>query len=89
MEDDRRARQMRTLTMEGATSVDAASVAEGIREAFELLALDIGTGLPLRVTVSAGCARFGDDGGAAGALALADVWLSQAKRAGRNQVVGL
>lgn len=73
----------------GATSADAVRVAEGMRVAFEAVSIDAGTGSPLRVTVSAGCAQIGDDGSTANALTLADLWLSQAKRAGRNQVIGL
>lgn len=75
--------------IEGAGSVDAIRIAEEVRVAFEALAIDIGTDTPLRVTVSAGCAQLGDDRSASSGLSLADVWLSQAKRAGRNQVVGL
>lgn len=37
----------------------------------------------------AGCAQLGDDRNVSAGLSLADVWLSQAMRAGRNQVVGL
>lgn len=53
------------------------------------MSIDIGTGTPIRLTVSAGCAQLGDDLKISTALSRADVWLSQAKRAGRNQVVGL
>ncbi|MBA2381340.1 MAG: GGDEF domain-containing protein [Chloroflexi bacterium] len=73
----------------GSTSADAVRIAEGIRAEFEALAIDAGTDGPLRVTVSAGCAQVGDDRSTTAALTLADLWLSQAKRAGRNQVIGL
>lgn len=73
----------------GATSADAVRVAEGIRVDVEAASIKAGTESPLRVTVSAGCAQVGDDWSTATALTLADLWLSQAKRAGRNQVIGL
>jgi diguanylate cyclase (GGDEF)-like protein/PAS domain S-box-containing protein len=75
--------------LQGATATEAIHIAEDIRVGFERASIDIGTGTPLRVTVSAGCAQVGEDGNASAALSVADVWLSQAKRAGRNQVVGL
>ncbi len=73
----------------GATTADAVRIAEGIRVDLEAASIEAGTESPVRVTVSAGCAQVGNDWSAASALALADVWLSQAKRAGRNQVIGL
>ena len=75
--------------LEGATSADAARLADGVRATFEKLSVPSGTGEPLRATVSAGCAQLDGDGGVLAALTLADVWLAQAKRAGRNQVIGL
>ena len=75
--------------LEGVTSDMAIRMAEGIRDAFGQLSIDVGTEAPLRVTVSGGCSQLGADGDVLAALSRADVWLSQAKRAGRNQVVGL
>lgn len=75
--------------LEGATSADAVRIADGIRVEFEAVSIEAGTEDPLRVTVSAGCAQVGVEMDTATALTLADVWLSQAKRAGRNQVIGL
>jgi diguanylate cyclase (GGDEF)-like protein/PAS domain S-box-containing protein len=75
--------------LQGVTSAEAIQIAEDVRVAFERTSIDIGSGAPLRVTVSAGCAQLGDDVSASAGISLADVWLSQAKRAGRNQVVGL
>ncbi len=75
--------------LEGVTSNVAIGIAEGIRDAFEHLPIDVGTDSPIRVTVSGGCSQLGADGDVSAALSQADVWLSQAKRAGRNQVIGL
>jgi diguanylate cyclase (GGDEF)-like protein/PAS domain S-box-containing protein len=75
--------------LQGVSSVNAIQIAESVRAALEAVSIDIGAGRSLRVTVSAGCAPLGVDGSISGGLAVADVWLSQAKRAGRNQVVGL
>ena len=75
--------------LEGAKSADAQRIAEKIRVEIEAVSIEAGTETPLRVTVSGGCAQVGDDLDIANALTLADVWLSQAKRAGRNQIVGL
>ncbi|HUQ43593.1 MAG TPA: diguanylate cyclase [Candidatus Limnocylindria bacterium] len=75
--------------VEGATAGDAVRIAEEVRGALETAAIDIGTDEPIRATVSAGCAGLGDDRNVSHALSVADVWLSQAKRSGRNQVVGL
>ncbi len=75
--------------IQGAASDVAIGIAEGIRVAFEQAKIGIETKSPIRVTVSAGCSQLGDDGDFAAALARADLWLSQAKRGGRNQVVGL
>jgi diguanylate cyclase (GGDEF)-like protein/PAS domain S-box-containing protein len=75
--------------LEGVSPANAIAVAETVRTAFEALSIDIGTGVPIKVTVSAGVAPLGDDRSISAGLAVADVWLSQAKRAGRNQIVGL
>jgi diguanylate cyclase (GGDEF)-like protein/PAS domain S-box-containing protein len=75
--------------LEGVATADAVRIAESIRATFEAAAIDIGTGTPIRVTVSAGCAQLGDDRDMSAGLSQADVWLSAAKRAGRNQVIGL
>jgi diguanylate cyclase (GGDEF) domain len=74
--------------LDGVSPARAIGIAE-IRVAFERASIDIGTGTPIQVTVSAGCAQLDDDRDTSAGLAVADVWLSQAKRAGRNQVVGL
>jgi diguanylate cyclase (GGDEF)-like protein len=74
--------------LEGATADVAVKIAEGIRDAFEHLAIEVGEVSPIHVTVSGGCSQFGPDGDALAALSQADVCLSAAKRAGRNQVVG-
>jgi diguanylate cyclase (GGDEF)-like protein/PAS domain S-box-containing protein len=73
--------------LEGAISTDALRIAEAVRTTLEATTIDCPTG-PLRVTVSAGVAQLGDDYAVSAGLAHADVWLAQAKRAGRNQVVG-
>jgi diguanylate cyclase (GGDEF)-like protein len=70
-------------------AAQATAIAEELRATYEATAIDIGTATPMRGTVSAGCAQLGEDGDAMAALAEADVWLAQAKRGGRNQVVGL
>jgi len=75
--------------LEGVISADAIQIADDIRAAFERASIDIGTDTPIRATVSAGCAQLDEARNASAGLSLADVWLSQAKRAGRNQVVGL
>ncbi len=74
--------------LDGAHAADAVRIAEGIRAALEDAPADIGTGSPIRVTVSAGCASLGEDVNIAAGLFLADVLLAQAKRAGRNRVIG-
>lgn len=75
--------------IEGATASDAIRIAEDVRAALEATSIDIGTDTPIRVTVSAGCAELSDERQVAQGLSVADVWLSQAKRSGRNQVIGL
>jgi diguanylate cyclase (GGDEF)-like protein/PAS domain S-box-containing protein len=71
-----------------ATAADAMRIAESVRVRLEATTIETPSG-PLRVTVSAGIAQLGEDRLISTGLALADVWLAQAKRAGRNQVVGL
>jgi diguanylate cyclase (GGDEF)-like protein/PAS domain S-box-containing protein len=75
--------------LEGVTSGMAVEIADALRVAFEQTSIGIGTGTPIQVTVSAGCSQLGADGDISAALTEADVWLSQAKRGGRNQVIGL
>ena len=75
--------------LDGATASDAVGIAEDIRSAFEAASVDIGTGTPIQATVSAGCAQLDTERNISAGISMADVWLSQAKRAGRNQVVGL
>ena len=75
--------------LEGVASVDATRIAEDVRATLEHSSIDVGTGTPIHVTVSAGCAELGEDRSTSAGLSQADVWLSQAKRAGRNQVIGL
>ena len=77
------------VVLEGASSADALRAAEDIRVRFGGAPIDIGTGKPIQVTVSAGCAQLGEDRRTSAGLSQADVWLSQAKRSGRNQVIGL
>jgi diguanylate cyclase (GGDEF)-like protein/PAS domain S-box-containing protein len=74
--------------LENTTSADALLIAESVRATIEATTIDSPSG-PLRVTVSAGVSQLGDERLVSPGLALADVWLAQAKRAGRNQVVGL
>ncbi len=74
--------------LEGATSADAARIAESVRTTLEGTTVDSTSG-GLHVTVSAGVAQLGDERDISAGLRAADVWLAQAKRAGRNQVVGL
>lgn len=75
--------------LEGVASEMAIEIAEGIRVAFEAAPIGIGTAAPIHVTVSAGCSQLNASGDLSAALSEADVWLSQAKRSGRNQVIGL
>jgi diguanylate cyclase (GGDEF)-like protein/PAS domain S-box-containing protein len=74
--------------LQGAISADAMRIAESVRSRFEATTVDSPAG-PLRLTVSAGVAQLGDEPLLATGLALADVWLVQAKRAGKNVVFGL
>jgi diguanylate cyclase (GGDEF)-like protein/PAS domain S-box-containing protein len=75
--------------LEGASAASAMRIAEDVRATFEAASVEIGTQGPIRVTVSAGFAELKQDRDALAGLSVADVWLSQAKRAGRNQVLGL
>jgi diguanylate cyclase (GGDEF)-like protein len=74
---------------EGATSAEALLIAEDIRSALERASIDVGSGAPISVTVSAGCTELGEERDVSAGMSVADVWLARAKRAGRNQVVGL
>ena len=64
-------------------------IAEDVRARFEQASVEIADGQAIRATVSAGCAQLGDDRHVSAGLSVADVWLAQAKRGGRDQVVGL
>jgi diguanylate cyclase (GGDEF)-like protein/PAS domain S-box-containing protein len=75
--------------LEGATSAEALLIAEDIRSGLERASIDVGIGAPISVTVSAGCTELGDERDVSAGMSVADVWLAQAKRGGRNQVVGL
>ena len=72
----------------GATVNDAQRLAEDVRARLHDVEFTAPSGEHLRITVSAGCATIGD-GPASVRMAVetADVALSMAKRAGRNQVV--
>ena len=72
----------------GANAADALRIAESVRTKLEATTIDSPSG-PICVTVSAGVAQLGDELLVSDGIALADIWLAQAKRAGRNQVVGL
>jgi diguanylate cyclase (GGDEF)-like protein/PAS domain S-box-containing protein len=74
--------------LEGALSADAVRIAESVRATLEATPIHVPTGR-LRVTVSAGVAQLGNEPLISAGLSVADVWLAQAKRAGKNQVVGL
>ena len=71
----------------GTDRAGAVRVAEDVRTAFEAIAMTGADGDPIRCTVSAGVATIGpDEPSLDGLLGTADVALSMAKRAGRNQV---
>ncbi len=74
--------------LEGATSADAVQIAESVRATLETTTIDSSYG-PLSVTVSAGVAQLGQERDISVGLNEADVWLAQAKRGGRNQVIGV
>lgn len=76
------------VVLEGARVTEAIAIAEQIRAEFEQATFKSGDAT-FSVTVSAGCSQLGPDRKVSPALATADVWLAQAKRSGRNQVVGL
>jgi diguanylate cyclase (GGDEF)-like protein len=76
------------LLLPGASAEQAHAVAERVRQAVALAAVDL-DGMPLRVTVSAGVARpRAGDHHAGQTLARADMALYFAKGAGRNRVAG-
>lgn len=71
----------------GTDRAGATHVAEDVRAAFASLAMRGADGDPIRCTVSAGIATITrDEASLGGLLGTADVALSMAKRAGRNQV---
>jgi diguanylate cyclase (GGDEF)-like protein/PAS domain S-box-containing protein len=70
-----------------ASATDALRIAESVRATFEAITIEAPSGA-IRVTVSGGVVQLGEELLVAAGIALADVWLSQAKRAGRNQIVG-
>jgi diguanylate cyclase (GGDEF)-like protein len=76
------------VILDGATREDAVSIADSVRTALAATAIDAHGGVPVRATVSAGCAALSDEStNAAALLEVADVGLVMAKQAGRNQVV--
>lgn len=75
------------VVLDGASRDDALRAAEGIRAAFEAVAVPIPGGV-VRSTVSAGCAGVEPTGaGLERLIEVADVGLAMAKSGGRNQVV--
>jgi len=75
------------LVLPGTDTITASAVVERCRQAVERQSIDH-DGRPIRVTVSAGIAAFGEDGSDLATLtAAADAALYQAKKAGRNRVV--
>ena len=71
----------------GTDRAGAMRVAEDVRTSFATIAMTGADGDPIRCTVSAGIATISpDDPSLDGLLGTADVALSMAKRAGRNQV---
>ena len=76
------------MILENASRDDAVRIAEDIRTAFAKQRVDDAAGEPLRSTVSAGCAVLEAwEVEASQLIERADVALSMAKHAGRNQVV--
>jgi diguanylate cyclase (GGDEF)-like protein len=76
------------VILEDAGLADAVRVAEAVRIELEGRSVPGSDGQPLRATVSAGCGAIDPDDPTKEALiGRADVGLSMAKRAGRNQVV--
>ena len=74
--------------LEGASRADAKRIADEVRAEFGRSSIALPDGGELRVTVSAGCAALGPGMESVGDLiAVADVGLQVAKRAGRDQVV--
>ena len=76
------------VILEGATPDDVETLANDVRSALSAADVPSGEGLPLPITVSAGCAMLADaDETGEALLAMADVGLTLAKRGGRNRVV--
>jgi diguanylate cyclase (GGDEF)-like protein len=74
--------------LEGASRDEAVTLADGIRRELAHARFELPDGSTISATVSAGCSGLGPDVGSLGALVeVADVALSLAKRAGRDQVV--
>ena len=74
--------------LEGASRDEAVTLADGIRREFAATRFELPDGNAIQATVSAGCSGLGPDVESIGALVeVADVALSLAKRAGRDQVV--
>lgn len=72
-----------------ASASDAAGLAESLRERVDGMAYTLPNGQRIGVTISAGVATAPDDGtDGASLVSAADARLLQAKRAGRNRVVG-
>ncbi|MEO7295751.1 MAG: sensor domain-containing diguanylate cyclase, partial [Candidatus Limnocylindria bacterium] len=74
------------VLLDGATRDTAVQAAEQIRAGLESAQIDL-DGVELHATVSAGCAELDKGMDVTDLLTVADVGLSQAKRAGRNMVV--
>ena len=76
------------VILDNASRADAIRIAEDVRTAFAKARVDVTGGTPVRTTVSAGCATL-EAWEVEGTVLLerADVALSMAKHAGRNQVV--
>jgi diguanylate cyclase (GGDEF)-like protein len=78
----------RMLILEDCSLPEAVRVADEIRRDLEARSVPGADGQPQRATVSAGCALIDPaDPTPEALLGRADVGLSMAKRAGRNQVV--
>ncbi len=78
-----------TVVMPGSSEQTTLAVAERIRQRVESIAYSTRSGRERHVTVSLGCASFPNGGVDAGdILKAADVALFEAKRTGRNKVVG-
>ncbi len=75
------------LILPGTTRAGARRVAEQVREAFALVAVDGPDGKPIHATASFGVAEFPACPGIDALIAAADSALYAAKRAGKNRVV--